>query len=179
MNGERISSGLPLHPVAIPDGIAIDIPYPTQKNGSAHYLDYDVDPDALKGKSCIKFQVRVIAEPTVWIAPVNYPQSVGTLTPYFRRRGDNWGESHEAYRWYAKFASVALRPGGVYDIVAPLDGDWTAVLTSSRTNNPKAFAAAVSDVWQIGAVLGGGDGVGHGIYATGPARIELLNWSIE
>jgi hypothetical protein len=64
-------------------------------------------------------------------------------------------------------------------IVAPLDGPWTAVQTSSARNNPAAFRASKVEADQVGFVLGGGDGYGHGIFATGPARLIVLDFRVE
>lgn len=38
---------------------------------------------------------------------------------------------------------------------------------------------AMNDAGRIGFVLGGGDGLGHGIYATGPARLVVKSFQIE
>lgn len=103
------------------------------------------------------------------------------ITPYFQRSGDNWSGRgrFEAYRWYATFATHApIRPG-TNEIVAPLDGLWTAVETSSARTNPAAFQAALARADQVGFVLGGGDGYGHGVFATGPARLIVTDFRVE
>jgi hypothetical protein len=64
-------------------------------------------------------------------------------------------------------------------IVAPLNANWTAVRTSSAKTNPAAFRDAVADADQVGFVLGGGDGFGHGAYATGPARLIVTEFTVE
>jgi hypothetical protein len=64
-------------------------------------------------------------------------------------------------------------------MVAPLDGNWTAVQRSSARNNPAAFRAAIAASDQVGFVLGGGDGYGHGVTATGPARLTILDFRVE
>ena len=60
-----------------------------------------------------------------------------------------------------------------------IDGKWTAVETSSAQANPAAFRAALAEADQVGFVLGGGDGYGHGVFATGPARLTILSFKVE
>jgi hypothetical protein len=103
------------------------------------------------------------------------------ITLYFQRRGDNWSGRgpFEAYRWYATFASQSPISAGEHEMVAPLSGNWTAVERSSARSNPAAFQAALADAGQVGFVLGGGDGYGHGIFATGPARLVVTDFRVE
>jgi hypothetical protein len=91
------------------------------------------------------------------------------ITLYFQRGGDDWSARgpFEAYRWYATFATQSpIRPGE-HVLVAPLNGNWTAVQSSNARTNPAAFRAALAEADQVGFVLGGGDGFGHGVRATG------------
>ena len=94
------------------------------------------------------------------------------VTLYFQRRGDNWSARgpFETYRWYATFASHMPIEPGEHEIVAPLDANWTAVMTSSARTAPAAFRDALRHANRVGFVLGGGDGYGHGVFATGRAR---------
>jgi len=64
-------------------------------------------------------------------------------------------------------------------MIAPFSGNWTAVERSSARTNPGAFAAALAEADQVGFVLGGGDGYGHGVFATGPARIVVTDFRVE
>lgn len=106
------------------------------------------------------------------------PESPATITLYFQRRGDDWSArgAKEAYRWYASFAKQDLVPGE-HTIEASLDGNWTAVLTSSRESNPAMFQAALAEAEYVGVVLGGADGLAHGV--QGPATLSLLEWRVE
>ena len=85
----------------------------------------------------------------------------------------------EAYRWYAAFASQSPIVAGVHEMVVPLDGDWSAVMTSHARTNPDGFRDALANADQVGFVLGGGDGYGHGVFATGPARLVVTSFRVE
>ena len=50
---------------------------------------------------------------------------------------------------------------------------------SSRESNPSDFKSAIDNAGRIGFVLGGGDGLGHGVFATGPARIVVTGFTVE
>ncbi len=52
-------------------------------------------------------------------------------------------------------------------------------MTSSARSNPAAFREALADAHQVGFVLGGGDGHGHGVYATGPAQLVVTEFRVE
>jgi hypothetical protein len=64
-------------------------------------------------------------------------------------------------------------------MAVPLNGNWTAVQSSSARTNPAAFRAALAAADRIGFVLGGGDGFGHGVFATGPARLVVTSFRVE
>jgi hypothetical protein len=68
---------------------------------------------------------------------------------------------------------------GEHVMVAPLDGNWTAVQSSTARSNPAAFRAALAGADRVGFVLGGGDGYGHGVFATGPARLTVTDFRVE
>jgi hypothetical protein len=171
------SRGTPLHPVPGP-GRAwhIDLPGP---GGSANYVTFR--HGSLAGKSRIVMRYRVEAAPGVRIVPRAAPHQPAIITLYFQRRGDNWtGRGpYEAYRWYATFASQTPISPGEHVMVAPLSANWTAVTRSSARSNPAAFSQALANAGEVGFVLGGGDGYGHGVFATGPARITVTDFRIE
>jgi hypothetical protein len=179
INGVNSSAGVPVHPAPHPDGWAFDIPQPTAEAGHVHYLTFRHGP--LAGKSRIVLRCRVEADAGVRIVPRRFPDSPSLLTLYFQRRDDDWSGQgrYEAFRWWATFATVMPVAPGEYEIVAPLDGKWTAVMTSSAESNPAGFQAAVADADRVGFVLGGGDGYGHGVYATGPARFVVTGFEIQ
>ena len=177
IRGRNYSQGMPLHPTPRRGGgFVIDLP---QAPGSVHYVTFR--HGSLAGKRRIVMRYRIEAAPGVRIVPRTAPQGAAMITPYFQRRGDTWTARgrYETYRWYGTFATQSpLRPGE-HQIVAPLDANWTAVETSSARTNPAAFREALANADQVGFVLGGGDGYGHGIYATGRARLIVTDFRVE
>ena len=176
-NRGNYSRGVPLHPVPGP-GRAwhIDLPGP---GGSVNYVTYR--HGSLAGKRRIIMRYRIEAAPGVRIVPRTAPGSPSIITLYFQRGGDNWSGRgrFEAFRWYASFASQSPISAGEHVIVAPLSGNWTAVERSSARNNPAAFRDALANADEVGFVLGGGNGYGHGVFATGPARLVITDFRVE
>jgi len=113
--------------------------------------------------------------------PLTAPQMPSIITLYFQRGGDDWSgrKRFETYRWYATFASQTPITVGAHEMVAPLSGNWTAVQSSSAQSNPTAFREAITGADQVGFVLGGGDGYGHGVFATGRARLIVTDFRVE
>lgn len=171
------SIGMPLHPTPRRGGgFHIDLP---QAPGSVHYVTFR--HGSLAGKRRIRMRYRIEADRGTRLVASSDPKFPGLITPYFQRAGDNWRAKgrFETYRWYGTFATKELRPGE-YEIVAPLNARWTAIETSNAHNAPAAFAAAVNQADQVGFVLGGGDGYGHGAHAVGGrARLVVTRFSVE
>jgi hypothetical protein len=147
--------------------------------GSVHYVTFRHGP--LSGKSRIVMRYRIAAAPGVRIAPRSEPAAPAMITLYFQRSGDDWSgrRRFETYRWYATFATQSPLRAGDHVLTAPLDGNWTAVETSTARKDPAAFRAALAEVDRVGFVLGGGDGYGHGVFATGPARLTVTDFRVE
>ena len=177
IRGESRSPGMPLHPSAGPGSAwHIDLP---QLPGSVHYVTFANGP--LAGKRRIAMRYRIEAAPGVRILPVSDPNLPSMITLYFQRSGDDWSGRgpYEAYRWYATFATQMPIAPGEHVLVAPLDANWTAVQRSSARTNPAAFAQALANAGEVGFVLGGGTGAGHGVFATGPARLVVEEFRVE
>jgi hypothetical protein len=177
INGRNYSQGTPLHPAPLRNGgWSIDLP---QAPGSVHYVTFR--HGSLAGKRRIVMRYRIEAGPGVRILPVTAPHMPSIITLYLQRGGDNWSGRgrFEAYRWYATFASQTPITPGDHEMIAPLDGNWTAVQRSSAQSNPAAFRAALAEADQVGFVLGGGDGYGHGVFATGRARLIVTDFRVE
>lgn len=145
------------------------IPYVTFRHGS------------LAGKRRIVMRYRIEAAPGVRIIRATDPNLPSMITPYFQRAGDDWSARgrYEAYRWYGTFATQSPIVPGDHQVIAPLNGSWTAVMTSSARSNPSGFRDAILDADEAGFVLGGGDGYGHGVYATGRARLVVTEFRVE
>jgi hypothetical protein len=177
IRGDNFSKNMPLHPTARRGGgWYFDFPRPP---GSVHYVTFP--HGSLAGKRRIVMRYRIEMAPGVRLAPPSAPQSPSILTLYFQRQGDNWSGRgpYEAYRWYATFSSHTPITAGTHEIVAPLNGNWTAVMRSTARTNPRGFSEALADADQVGFVLGGGDGFGHGVFATGPARLIVTDFRVE
>lgn len=177
IKGRNYSEGAPLHPTPRRGGgWQIDLP---QRPSGVHYVTFP--HGSLEGKSRIVMRYRVEAAPGVRIVPATAPHMASILTLYFQRSGDNWSGRgrYETYRWYATFAShLPIKPGE-HVITAPLNQVWTAVQSSSARSHPAAFRDAIVEADQVGFVLGGGDGYGHGAFATGPARLIVTEFRVE
>jgi hypothetical protein len=177
VRGRNYSKGMPLHPTARRGGgWHLDLP---AAPGSVHAVTFRHGP--LAGKRRIVMRYRVEAARGTRILAASDGRSPSMITLYFQRRGDTWSGRgrFETYRWYATFATQSPLTPGNHVMVAPLDGPWTAIETSKALTSPAAFQAALADSDQVGFVLGGGDGFGHGIFATGPARLVVLDFRVE
>jgi hypothetical protein len=178
-DGENYSVGVPLHPLSHPEGWCIDIPHPTAEAGHVHYVT--VPTNSLAGKTRITLRCRLEMAEGVKLCPVHSPDAPSLLTLYLQRKDDDWSAQgkYEAYRWYASFGTQSNLHAGEYVLEARFDANWTAILTSSRASNPAAFDSALVDAGRVGFVLGGGDGLGHGVFATGPARLVVTEFRVE
>jgi hypothetical protein len=176
VRGRNYSKGVPLHPIARRGGgWHVDLP---GAPGSVHAVTFRHGP--LAGKRRIVMRYRIEAARGARILAASDGRSGGAITLYFQRRGDNWSGRgrFETYRWYATFATQSPTPGD-HVMVASLDGPWTAVEGSRALTSAAAFRAALADADQVGFVLGGGDGYGHGIFATAPARLVVTDFRVE
>ena len=163
------SPGCVLFPKTAADGsFTVDIP---ATNG-LHYVTRRCGP--LLGKAGIKLRYRL--EGAVY--PVTSPTGPPLLTIYFQREGDDWGANgkYEVYRWYASFATVVPVVPGEHEVNVLFADNWTAVRSSSAESNHEAFTEALANAGRVGFVLGGGDGLGHGVY--GPARLTMLEFTV-
>lgn len=183
IRGKNYSAGMPFSPMDSREGWYFEFPYPNARAGHAHYLTFR--HGSLAGKKRIVMRYRVDAAPGVRIVPRERPDLPATLTLYFQRAGDSWkarggGGAHEAYRWYAPVHTVVDLTPGKHVVSARLDDPkWAAVMTSFSGTNPVAFREAVLNAERVGFVLGSRQGgYGHGVYATGPARLTVLSFEV-
>lgn len=177
VRGRNYSQGVPLHPTPRRGGgWHIDLP---RAPGSVHYVTFRHGP--LAGRSRIVLRYRLEVEPGARLLAASDGKSGSMITLYFQRSGDNWSGRgrFETYRWYATFATQAPIEPGSHEMVASLGGAWTAVEGTSARANPAAFRAALANTDQVGFVLGGGDGYGHGVFATGRARLIVTDFRVE
>ena len=177
IRGRNYSRGMPLRPSPrTAGGWQVEIP---QAPRSIHYVTFR--HGSLVGKSRIVMRYRIEADPGVKIVPRTAPASPSMITLYVQRSGDDWSArgQYEAYRWFANFATQSPVTSGDHVLIAPLSGNWSAVQSSTARTNPAAFRAALADADEVGFVLGGGDGLGHGVSATGRARLIVTSFRVE
>ena len=174
-DGVNVSQGANLYPTD--RGWCIDIPLINE--GSVHYVTRPTG--SLEGKTKVTLVCELVMAPGVKLCPVKSPKAPSLLTLYFQRRGVNWSGigKYETYRWYAGCSTQINLSAREYTIEALFDDNWTAVQTSSLYMNPEAFADALANAGRIGFVLGGGDGLGHGVSATGPAKLIIKSFVVE
>jgi hypothetical protein len=130
------------------------------------------------GKTMITIHYRVEMADGVKIVPSTEPDgpSMGPVF-YFQRKGDNWNS--DGWRWWATFDVPHPIVAGKFELSVPLDGAWTSVETETAANSPGDFYQAKQYAERVGFTLGGGTGYGHGVYATGQARIAVTDFRVE
>lgn len=179
INGKNYSGGMPPRPASCaPAVLCVDLPGGSQSH--AHYVTRASGP--LAGKTRIRMRYRVEMADNVQIVPKADPRFPSMITLYFQRRGDDFSAKgkYEAYRWYASFATQTPITTGEHEIIAPFLDVWTAVLTSTSETAPDAFRVAMAEAESIGFVLGGANGLGHGVYSVGgPARIIVDEFDVR
>jgi hypothetical protein len=174
--GGIVSAGMPEHPSLAYPGIYIDLPQPGQDLDALAF-----NPGPLTGKSRVRMKYRIEADPGVEFKAVSKmgPNPwTARITMFLQREGDDWSGAgeHADDRWYATFSAVPMEVGE-RELVVPFDGPWTS-LTPDAT--PATFADALAHCHLLGPVFGGNeDSYGHGMFATGRARLTILEFVIE
>lgn len=177
IRGRNYSQGMPLHPSPRRGGgWYIDLP---EAPGSVHYVTFH--HGSLAGMRRIVMRYRVEADRGVEIVPSTPPPGPSIITLYFQRAGDRWtGRGrYDTYRWYAVFDSNTPITPGDHELVAAFSNDWRSVYNASSRERPAEFEDALANADEVGFVLGGGSGTGHGVHATGPARLIVTEFRVE
>ena len=181
IRGKNYSVNMPLAPNETQRGWTFNFPYPAKRNGHVHYVTFD--PGSLADATSITVRYRVRAEPGTSFVPQEHPNLPGTVSLFFQRRGDNWSAKgrYALFRWYAPAHTVQEISPGVHKMTVALgDPMWGSVVGGMKaTDRPRAFDAALSNASRIGLVFGSTVARGHGVYATAPARFELLDFEIR
>ncbi|WP_417318562.1 hypothetical protein [Erythrobacter aureus] len=181
IRGQNYSVNMPLTPMPTKDGWAFDFPFATKAEGHVHYVTFD--PGSLGGASEIKVRFRVDAREGTRFVPQEHPHLPGTVSLFFQRRGDNWSAKgrYALYRWYAPAHTVQEIAPGVHEMTARLDDPlWGSVVGGMKSGGrPRAFETALANANRVGLVFGSTAARGHGVYATAPARFELLDFEIR
>lgn len=181
IRGKNYSVGMPLQPVPTRTGWYFDFPYASKAAGHVHYVTFA--PGALSDKSRIVVRYRVSAAAGTRFVPQEQPDLAGTVSLYVQRRGDTWTAKgrYAGYRWYAPDDTVQPLKPGTHSLVVDLDDPmWRSVVGGMRSGKqPAMFDATLNDPGRIGLVFGSATLRGHGVFATAPARFELLSFNIE
>ena len=162
IDGKNYSINMPLQPSKDSEGWYLDF----GPDSEPHYVTFQHGP--LNGKSLIRGHFKIEGEG--YIFGKACPSNPSSITLYFQKRGDDW--STYGNRWWATFATkMPIEVGQEFEIVAPLDGPWTSVMTKTHDNAPMDFAESVRDADRIGFTFGDCESYGHGARATGPVRV--------
>lgn len=160
------------------DGPSFAFPGPTRAQGHVHAITMPVG--SLEGARRITLRYRIDAAPgTRFYGQEN--GGPGWLSLFIQQRGDNWSAKgrYATYRWYSPNDRVATLSPGTHTVSIGLEEDWSAVVAWKRSANPEAFDAALANAGRVGFVFGSTSGLGHGVYATKPARFTILDYKIE
>lgn len=181
IRGKNYSVNMPLQPTPVEDGFAIDFPYPNKRAGHIHYTTFR--HGSLAGKREIVMRYRIDAAPGTRFVSQEKENREGTISLYFQRRGDNWGgkDNYKFYRWYSPDAHLKTLAPGRYEIRIPLDAraDWKSVYHFNSGEHSRMFDAALREADEVGFVMGDLGLRGHGVYATGPARITVTDFIVR
>ena len=171
INGRNYSLGL-RGPSRTGGGIALTI----SPNAEPHYVTFR--NGSLRGKTRIRMRYRVEGPRGAVIYGANCSTgSSSAVTLYFQREDDDW--TSDGGRWWATFASVKLNgPMAEREIVAPLNANWTSVLTMTAGTNPNEFAAAKTNAGRVGFTFANCEGFGHGARATVPVRFIVTRFQV-
>jgi hypothetical protein len=178
IRGRNRSVGMPLQPSPARRGWYFDFPYPHAGAGHVHYVTFP--HGSLAGKRRIVMRYRVDAAPGVRFVSQESPERPGTISLYFQRGGDTWTARgiYDFYRWYAPRHSVARLTPGEHVMSVNLDASWLSVTWRPAGSNARLFEDALAETEQVGFVLGDEFARGHGVYATGPARLTVLSFQV-
>lgn len=178
IRGRSRSLGMPRTPTPGRQGWSFDFPYPHAGAGHVHYVTFHHGP--LVGKRRIVMRYRIDAARGVRFIPQEQPQSQATLALYFQRAGDTWrGRGpYEHYRWWAPYNTIVPVTPGEHRVVVNLSPDWVSIFGKTGRQVPDAYRASIAETSRVGFVLGHIGGRGHGVFATGPARMTVLSFQV-
>ncbi len=178
IKGRNYSVGMPSTLQATPDGPSFEIPGPTRANGHVHQVTFPVR--SLEGARRLTLTYRIDAAPgTRFYGQEN--GGPGWVSLFFQQRGDNWTArgQYETYRWYSPNNRIETLKPGTHTVTVNLDEEWNAVVAWRRSQNPEGFNRALANADKVGFVFGSSSGLGHGVYATGPARFTIIDYRID
>jgi hypothetical protein len=165
-----VSQGMPLHPQPHPEGFALDLP---QRGSELDQLLFN--PGPLTGKRQLLIEGRIEADAGVEFISVSKAEPDkwrSAMTPFLKRAGDDWSMEGKFadYRWFQHSIRIMVVPGP-FSLGIPLTPEGWEPLGKG---GPAEFAATLAEADAIGLVFGGNEeSSGHGMFATGPARLVI------
>ena len=166
------SPGMPVEPEVIGNGFALNFP----TAGSLHYV--------VRGQSgsisgAFEAAINLIIPEGVVMSPVG----AGDEPPckavfYFQRRGDDLTASKPYHRWWSSQALPLVTSYNGVMSVPLLPENWGSVFGVNGAAAPAEFAAAMADVQGVGMTFSGKHFAGHGLVASGAARIEVSAFNV-
>lgn len=171
IDGRNYSQG-PARPSPAGAGLSLGI----GPHVEPHYVTFP--HGSLQGKTRIRMRFRVEGPDGAIIYGAKCATgSPSAVTLFFQRADDDWRS--DGGRWWAGFASAQLSgPTGETEIIAPLDGPWSSVVSMTARNSPGAFAAAKANAGQVGFTFANCEGLGHGARATTPVRLIVTRFEV-
>jgi hypothetical protein len=147
--------------------------------GLGGHVNYITKPyGSLASATRIRMTYRIEIEGDGKLVPKCCPNSLAQgPTIYFATKDNDWRK--DGQRWWATFDAKTPMVAGTYEVVAPFTSRWTSVLNMDSDDNHAEFAEALRNADRIGFTFGGGDGFGHGVYATTPAKFTMLEFKVE
>jgi hypothetical protein len=170
----RYSTGVSL--TAHVEGQEFSFDFP-RSPGSVNYV---TKPETLAAgvAASATFTITTAGDPVFdyHTAANNTCDSPATVRLFLQRQGDNLSGAgqYEFYRWWANAGTVLKE--GTFTVSVPLQPSlWTSVFGKKGDANPRAFAAAIADLGNVGVTFGGGCFYGHGVRILNGRAVFTMN----
>lgn len=175
VNGENRSPKMPLHPTKHPEGWQLDFPHPNKAAGHVHYVTRKTG--SILGMTRMVLRGRIEADPSVAFVPQEFLDREPLMALFIQRKGDKWNKKTPFHRFWSGERPV-VRAGEI-DFAYSFDERWGSVYGKSSLDHPREFRDALRNAERIGFTFGHFSGSGHGIFATGPAKLIVTHFGVE
>lgn len=173
IKGKNYSLNMPLNPTQDADGSWY---LEFGPESGPHYVTFP--HGSLVGKSVIRGRFKIEGAPGTRIWGKACPDQPSSLTMFFMSTDPKW--RGDGGRWWATFATLRpLEVGTEFEVVAPLDGKWTSVMTMTRETGLRDFEDAMANADRVGFTFGDCESFGHGARATATVRFRVLEFRVE
>jgi hypothetical protein len=187
-HGPMIAESWEIGPVINGKNYSLNMPLrPTQDRDSSWYLEFGPESGphyvtfqhgSLVGKSVIRARFKIEGSPATRIWGKACPDQPSSLTLFFMRTDPDW--RGDGGRWWATFATFRpLEVGTEFEVVAPLDANWTSVMTMTRETGQREFEDAMANADRVGFTFGDCESFGHGARAVATVRFRVLEFRVE